>query len=73
VDDDRLNSEGIRRDQLAWALKQRNIVSKARKINSCLLCRRIGVNEAGLCEVCFALLTDDEFKTASRWISGEGP
>jgi hypothetical protein len=71
--DDRLNSEGIRRDHLAWALTQTSIVQKARKMNSCLLCRRIGVNEAGLCQVCFALLNDEEIRTASRWLSGEGP
>jgi hypothetical protein len=71
--DDRLNSEGIRRDQLVWVLTQRHIVLKARKVNSCLLCRRVGVNEAALCEVCHALLNDDEFRVASKWISGEGP
>lgn len=71
--DDRLNSEGIRRDELRWALTQRRIVAGARKINSCLLCRRIGVNEAGLCEVCFTLLSDEEARIAYRWISGEGP
>ncbi|MEA2553739.1 MAG: hypothetical protein QOJ65_1915 [Fimbriimonadaceae bacterium] len=71
--DDRLNSEGIRRDQLTWALRQRRVVGTARRINSCLLCRRIGVNESGLCEVCFSLLNDEESRLAGRWMSGEGP
>lgn len=71
--DDRLNSEGIRRDQLVWSLMQRRIVLTARRINSCLLCRRAGVNESGLCDVCFSLLSDEENRIARRWISGEGP
>lgn len=71
--DDRLNSEGIRREELRWVLTQRRMVLTARRINSCLLCRRIGVNESGLCEVCFSLLDDDESRLAGRWISGEGP
>ena len=46
----------------------------ARRINSCLLCRRIGVNESGLCEVCYAMLEDAEEQTlASKWLSGEAP
>lgn len=71
--EDRLNSEGIRRHELPWALSQRRIVLTARRINSCLLCRRAGVNEAGLCEVCFSMLSDEESRMAQRWTSGEGP
>ena len=71
--DDRLNSEGIRRHELLWALTQRRTVMTARRINSCLLCRRAGVNESGLCEVCFSMLSDEENRIALRWISGEGP
>ena len=71
--DDRLNSEGIRRDELRWVLTQRRFVITARRINSCLLCRRNGVNEAGLCQVCFTLLDDEESRLANKWTSGEGP
>ena len=71
--DDRINSEGIRREDLRWTLTQRRIVLTARRINSCLLCRRAGVNESGLCDVCFSLLSDEEARIAARWISGEGP
>jgi heterodisulfide reductase subunit B len=71
--DERLNSEGLRRDQLTWALTQARIVRGARKINSCLLCRDRGVNEAGLCNVCYTLLNDAEHRLANRWMSGEGP
>ena len=45
----------------------------ARQIDSCLLCRNPRVNEAALCEVCWAMLDDDELKLALRWLSGEGP
>ncbi|MFI5385684.1 MAG: hypothetical protein ACHQ50_06135 [Fimbriimonadales bacterium] len=69
----RLNSEGIRRDELGWALTQHRIVKAARKINSCLLCRRIGVNEAGLCDVCSATLTDQEAALLELWRRGTGP
>ena len=45
----------------------------ARKINSCLLCRRIGVNETGLCEVCYGMLDGEELRLATKWLTGEGP
>ena len=69
----RLNSEGIPRDQLILALKDRRAVATARRINSCLLCRRIGVNEAGLCVVCYGMLNDEELRLAERWLRGVGP
>jgi hypothetical protein len=70
---DRLNGEGIPRRLLSTALKDRKQVLGARKINSCLLCRRIGVNEAGLCEVCYAMLEGEELNLAVRWLQGVGP
>jgi hypothetical protein len=71
---ERLNSEGIPRDTLRIALKSRRDVLTARRINSCLLCRRIGVNETGLCDVCYGLLDDpEELRLANRWLTGEGP
>ena len=71
---ERLNSEGILRDELRFALKSRRAVMSARRINSCLLCRRMGVNESGLCEVCYGLLDDaEELRLANRWLTGEGP
>lgn len=70
---DRLNSEGLRRDQLKFALGQRRFVMTARRLNQCLLCKRDGVNEAGLCNVCYALIDDEETRLANRWLTGEGP
>jgi hypothetical protein len=70
---ERLNGEGIPRRMLSLALKDRKQVFVARKINSCLLCRRIGVNEAGLCDVCYSMLDGDELKLAVSWLQGVGP
>jgi len=70
---ERLNSEGIPRDQLLLALKDRKMVLTARRFDTCLLCRRRGVNEAGLCAVCWALLNDEELKQGTRWVTGVGP
>jgi hypothetical protein len=71
---ERLNSEGIPRANLRFALRDRRAVSGARRIDSCLLCRRSRVNEAGLCDVCYSLLDDpEEQRLAQRWLSGEGP
>jgi hypothetical protein len=68
-----MNSEGIPRRRLAVALKDRGQVADARRIDSCLLCRRPRVNEAGLCDVCYGMLDGEELKLATRWLSGEGP
>lgn len=46
---------------------------RARKEDACLLCRTKGVNEAALCDTCFALLTDAELSIAEKWLSGVGP
>jgi len=70
---DRLNSEGIRRSELKWALTQRRIVLTARRIDACLLCRRNRVNEAGLCDICHATLTDEELVAEEKWLRGTGP
>jgi hypothetical protein len=70
---ERLNSEGILRSDLKWALTQKRIVATARKLNSCLLCRRIGVNEAGICDVCHATLTEEEQVLVEKWMRGTGP
>lgn len=71
---DRLNSEGINRDQLIWTLRNPRLVLSARRINSCLLCRRIGVNEAALCEVCYALISDpEEQRLINNWMTVGGP
>jgi hypothetical protein len=71
---ERLNSEGIPRHTLRFALRSRLTVMTARRINACLLCRRIGVNESGLCDVCFAMLEDPEEQTlANSWLIGKGP
>ena len=71
---ERLNSEGIPRDDLRIALRNRRVVMTARRIDSCLLCKRRGVNETGLCEVCYGMLDDaEELRLATRWLTGEGP
>lgn len=70
---DRLNSQGIPRQQLLWTLGQRRHVLKALKEDACLLCRKGGLNEAGLCDMCYALLNDNELSAAERWLSGVGP
>lgn len=70
---DRVNSEGVSRDRLRYALLDRLTVQRARSRDSCLLCRSRGVNEAGLCGVCWALLEDDELTLATKWVSGQGP
>lgn len=70
---ERLNSEGIRRQDLMLALRDRRKVALARRIDSCLLCRRGGVNDAAICEVCYGMLDGEELRLAARWLSGEGP
>jgi len=67
---ERWNSEGIPRDQLMWALTQRPVIRSFRKLDSCMLCRRKGVNEAALCEACFSMLDGIEFDSAQQWLSG---
>ena len=64
---------GIRRGELPFVLRQANLVPTARRIDSCLLCRRSRVNEAGLCDVCFSQLEGEEMRLANRWLTGEGP
>lgn len=70
---DRVNSQGIPRKQLTWVLTQPRHVKKAIRENACLLCRSNGVNEAGLCDMCYALLTDEELRLAEKWLGGVGP
>ena len=54
-------------------LTQRSIVANARKIDSCLLCRRREVNEAGLCNYCWATLSESELDVAVKWTHGAMP
>ncbi len=70
---DRVNSQGIPRKQLLWTLSQPRHVKKAIREDACLLCRTRGVNEAALCDTCYALLDEEELKSAERWLSGVGP
>lgn len=70
---DRLNGEGIPRDNLLLALRDRRAVTGARRIDACLLCRNPRVNEAGLCESCYAMLDGEELRLATRWLAGVGP
>lgn len=70
---ERLNSEGIPRSQLLYALGNRKYVENARKTDSCLLCCRPDVNEAGLCRWCHSSLDTPEIQAALKWTSGVGP
>lgn len=70
---DRLNSEGIPRSLLAVALKDRRQVTQAKRTDTCMLCRRHRVNDAGLCDVCYSSLDGEDFRLAARWLSGVGP
>ncbi len=71
---ERLNSEGIPRHQLKFALSRPSTVQTARRVDKCILCKRKGVNEAGLCDLCYPLIQDpEELKLVERWLSGEGP
>ena len=70
---DRLNPEGIPRNQLHFVLTQPGRVREARRIDKCLLCRRSRVNDAGLCEVCYSMLDGEEQRIATRWTTGGAP
>jgi hypothetical protein len=70
---ERYNSEGIARDLLQQALRDRRLVHQARRIDNCLLCRAPNVNEAGLCRVCWVLLDEEELQLAKSWMNGAGP
>jgi hypothetical protein len=70
---DRINSTGLKREELVWALTQTAVVKSARDRDACLLCRHGKVNEAGLCAVCYSLLSDEERPLARRWLAGDGP
>jgi len=71
---ERINSEGIPRATLKFALSKTIIVMRARRTDLCMLCRHKGVNEAGLCEVCYASIQDpEEHRLIGKWLSGEGP
>jgi hypothetical protein len=70
---ERWNSEGIRLDQLGWALSQRHVVLEYRKLNKCMLCLRENVNEAALCSVCQSLLEPPLLTLTMRWMNGGGP
>ncbi len=71
--DDRVNSEGIPRHRLLFALTDRRSVMTARRIDSCMLCRDSGVNEAALCSKCWSQLNDEELVAGLRWLTGAGP
>ena len=70
---DRVNSEGLQRHELAWALTRRDLVFRARRAGSCMLCCQGPVHEAGLCDVCTVMLTEVEQRLVERWMAGVGP
>lgn len=69
----RWNQTGLPRNQLLWALTQRHVIQKALAEGRCLLCKEQPINEASLCEICWALLSDKELNLASKWLRGDGP
>lgn len=70
---DRFNPEGIPRNRFIHALETPSIVQAAIKRNSCLLCRRSGVNSAGICEICTAQLSGKENDLVQKWLRGAMP
>jgi len=70
---ERVNSEGIRRVDLRLALRTRRVVAEARRVDTCILCRRHKVNEAGICDVCYSSLEGEELDLAVSWMRGVGP
>jgi hypothetical protein len=70
---DRVNSEGILQRDLALYLRERRFVIAARRNDTCMLCRRAKVNEAGLCDYCYATLDGEEARLAATWLTGQGP
>ncbi|MBS1705614.1 MAG: hypothetical protein JST40_07045 [Armatimonadetes bacterium] len=69
----RWNSEGLRLDQLSWALSRPDIVREYRKLDKCMLCMRPGVNAAGLCDICLAIISPEMRDLAEKWLRGIGP
>lgn len=70
---ERMNPAGIRPESLAYALSRPDIVAFYRKANSCMLCRRTGVNQAGLCDSCVAMLSSRDHDLVTRYLAGVLP
>lgn len=70
---ERQNPEGIQRSELLYCLSNKKIVFFARETDSCMLCCRPNVNEAGLCRWCYSSLDTPEIQVAVKWMSGVGP
>ena len=70
---DRQHPQGIQRDQLTWVLTQPRLVRTAVRLDTCLLCCNHKVNEAGLCDICYCLLGDEEQRLAESWMAGATP
>ncbi|MCW5946373.1 MAG: hypothetical protein KIT74_05015 [Fimbriimonadales bacterium] len=66
----RFNSEAIDREDLILAFRKGDPVRLAKAKGHCMLCKGSPVNDAGLCEGCFANLTDEEWNEARHWIEG---
>lgn len=70
---DRFNREGVPRADLLLALRAPKIVRTAVETDTCLLCCARKVNEAGLCQMCMPLVSDEELRVIERWMTGVGP
>ncbi|MCE9559907.1 MAG: hypothetical protein K8R88_13280 [Armatimonadetes bacterium] len=69
----RWNAEGVHLKDLPYALSRVDIVSLYRNMNRCMLCMRVGVNEAGVCGVCYSMLDGEPLKAVLEWTMGKRP
>ena len=69
----RIHREGILRGDLLIALRTKSKVITARETDTCMLCCAKKVNDAGICQMCMPLVSDEELKVIERWMAGVGP
>lgn len=69
----RIHREGVPRDDLLIALRTKSMVITARETDTCMLCCAKKVNDAGICQMCMPLVSDEELKVIERWMAGVGP
>lgn len=69
----RWNAEGIPVSDLHWVLRREDLVRARRRVGKCFVCCESNINEAGLCEVCLSLLSDDLVRMVEKWRQGMVP
>lgn len=70
---EKFNPEGLTRQQFLHALQTPALINAAIKRDRCLICCRTKVNEAGICDVCYAELSEKENELVVRWLRGAMP